>query len=159
MPASSPPETATSGPAAPENLDPPVAELRRRIAVMTARNAVYKSLAVEVVDIAPRQGVFAMTVRPDHANGADACHGGVVFTFADIAMAMVAISLRGRAVTAGAQIEFLAPARIGARLLARSTETYCEGRTGHYDVRLTDDAGTTIALLRGRMRFLGGPAW
>ena len=54
-----------------------------------------------------------MPVRADMLNGLGVCHGGVVFTLADSAMAFSSNSFNHLAVATQAEIDWLAPAREG----------------------------------------------
>ena len=62
-----------------------------------------------------------------------------------------------RAMTASAAIDYLAPAPVGARLIADAREVARQGRNVFYDVVISVDGGETIAIVRGRMKILGGP--
>ena len=56
--------------------------------------------------------------------------------------------VRGRGLLAG--IEFVRPARLGDRLTAEAREVHRGGRTGIYDVEVTNEAGEVVAIFRGR---------
>ena len=124
---------------------------------IVARNPVYQGLGVEIVDIAPGRATFAMAVRPDMANVHGTCHGGLIFTLADIAFGFAAQASNERAMSTSAEVQFLAPAMVGTRLVARAVELWREDRNAVYDVRIEGEGGRVVALLRGRMRYLGGP--
>ena len=63
-----------------------------------------------------------MTVRPDMVNGHDIAHGGLVFALADTAFACACNSHGPVTVAAGAEIVFVAPARLGDVLEAEAVE-------------------------------------
>ena len=96
-----------------------------------------------------------MVVRPDMVNGHDLCHGGLISTLADSAFAL-ACNSRGRlTVAAGADITFVAAARLGDVLLAEATQRTAYGRSGLTDVTVTRESdGAVIAEFRGRSRSL-----
>jgi len=119
---------------------------------MFDRDAASQALGMHIVSMGPGQAVLEMTVRPDMVNGHQICHGGMIFTLADSAFAFACNSRDRVAVAAGCSIEFIAPARLGERLVASATEQARSGRSGVYDVRVTNDAAQTVALLRGRSR-------
>ena len=56
----------------------------------------------------------------------------------------------------GFGIDFLAPARIGDVLTARCIEISKSGRTGVYDVELSNQRGERVAVFRGRSYTLKG---
>jgi acyl-CoA thioesterase len=60
-------------------------------------------------------------------------------------------------VVAAAEIQFISPARMGETLLAVARERASAGRSGIYDVEVTDAAtGRLVALLRGRAQRIDG---
>jgi acyl-CoA thioesterase len=53
-------------------------------------------------------------------------------------------------VASGFAVDFLAPARLGDVLTARCAEVWKAGRTGVYDVEVSNQRGERIAVFRGR---------
>lgn len=53
-------------------------------------------------------------------------------------------------------ITFVAPAQLGDRLRAAAVEVLRRGRSGIYDVTVTNQDGAVIALMRGDAREIGG---
>lgn len=130
---------------------------------MFERDAASRALGMRIVAMGPGRAQLEMTVRADMVNGHQICHGGMIFTLADSAFAFACNSRDRVAVAAGCSIEFVAPAKLGDRLAASATEQTRAGRSGVYDVHVTDGTGQTVALLRGRSRerdesVLSGPA-
>lgn len=119
---------------------------------MYERDAASQALGIQLVAVGEGTATTRMVVRPDMVNGHDVAHGGFIFTLADTAFAFACNSYGPVTLAAGAAIEFLAPARAGSTLTAVATERYRQGRSGHYDVEVTDDLGTVVALFRGRSR-------
>ena len=91
-----------------------------------------------------------MTVRDDMLNGHAICHGGFIFTLADSAFAFACNSYNLNTVASGCSIDFLAPARLGDVLTAHAQEKGASGRTGVYDIVVTNASGQNIALFRGK---------
>ncbi len=83
-------------------------------------------------------------------NGHDICHGGFIFTLADSAFAYSCNSYNLVTVASGCTIDFLAPARQGDVLRAQAHERSVSGRTGVYDIEVTNQRGEKIALFRGK---------
>jgi acyl-CoA thioesterase len=106
--------------------------------------------------IAPGEATLSMTVTPEMSNGHGTCHGGYIFTLADSAFAFACNAYNQRVVGQHASITYLAPARLGDRLTAIATETSRQGRSGVYDVRVTNQDGTHIAEFRGHSRTVKG---
>jgi acyl-CoA thioesterase len=84
-------------------------------------------------------------------NGHDICHGGLIFTFADSTFAFACNARNRVTVAAGAEIHFVSPAKRGETLVAVARERAGAGRSGIYDIEVTESAsGRLIALFRGR---------
>ena len=103
-----------------------------------------------------------MPIRRDMTNGHGICHGGYMFLLADSTFAFACNSHNQRAVAASAKINFLASAHEGDVLTAEGVEQHVAGRSGVYDMRVTDQHGRLIALFRGKSatikgRFIGSP--
>lgn len=96
-----------------------------------------------------------MTVRPEMCNGFGIVHGGMVFLLADSAMAFASNSQPEPAVATTAEIDWLAPARAGQVLSATATRRWASARSSLWDVEISADDGTAIALFRGRTRVTG----
>ena len=110
----------------------------------------------EVVEVALGQVTLAMTVREDMSNTHGVCHGGVIFTLADSCFGFAANSYNDKTIAASCEIKYLQPGEVGDRLTAVSHELWKRGRSGLYDVTITNQAGESIALMRGHARLVGG---
>jgi acyl-CoA thioesterase len=91
-----------------------------------------------------------MAVRDEMLNGHEICHGGFITTLADSAFAFACNSRNQLTVAAGLTVDFLAPAHRGDVLTADAVEVSLAGRTGVYDIVVTNQQGARIALVRGR---------
>ena len=129
----------------------------RIISQMAERNPVFRHLGIEVELAEPGHTRFAMVMRADLTNTFGTGHGGILFTLADMAFGFTCNAGGERAMTASAAIDYLAPAPVGARLIADAREVERQGRNVFYDVVISIDGGETIAIVRGRMKVLGGP--
>ena len=99
---------------------------------------------------------MSLTIEPHHANGHGICHGGVTFSLADSAFAFACNSRNRSTVAQHNMISYIAPGRIGDRLSARAEEVTLNGRSGIYDVRITNQDGQLIAEMRGISRAIKG---
>jgi acyl-CoA thioesterase len=108
-----------------------------------------RALGMHIEDIGPGRASLSMTVRPDMANGQKLCHGGYIFMLADSAFGYACNSHNQRALSASASIDYLAPAHVEDRLTAHAAETERAARRGIYDVKVVNQRGDTVALLRG----------
>src|SRR3954462_8935825 len=116
---------------------------------MMAADRASAALGIEVIDSGPGWARVRMIVRPDMVNGHDLAHGGLIFTLADTAFACACNSWGPMTVAAGAEIAFLAPARLGDELEALAQERSRRGRTGIYDVTVRRGE-EVVAEFRGR---------
>ena len=116
---------------------------------MYPRDAAAQSLGITVDSVGPGHARCRMQVRSDMLNGHGTCHGGLIFALADAAFAYACNAYDRVTVAMGAQITFVAPARDGDVLFAAAEERHRAGRTGVYDVEVTRQDGTLIALFRG----------
>jgi len=123
---------------------------------MFANDHAARGLGMEVVAIGPGTAELTMTVRQDMINGHDICHGGLVATLADTAFAYACNSYNEVTVASGFSVDLVAPARLGDRLTAHCREVSKAGRTGVYDVEITNQRGERVGVFRGRSYTLKG---
>jgi acyl-CoA thioesterase len=125
--------------------------LAERVAAqMWRRDDASQKLGMRIVRIAPGRAELAMSVRADMLNGHAICHGGFIFTLADSTFAYACNSYNLATVASGCAIDFVAPAREGDVLTATGREVSASGRTGVYDIEVTNQRGDKIALFRGK---------
>jgi acyl-CoA thioesterase len=98
--------------------------------------------------------IVSMVLRDDMMNGHDITHGGFVFSLADTAFAIACNDDVTPTVAAGADITFLKATRAGQTLTATAVLRARAGRSGVYDVTVTDETGAVVAEFRGRSRTL-----
>ncbi|WP_175425647.1 hydroxyphenylacetyl-CoA thioesterase PaaI [Trinickia violacea] len=138
-----------------ESLSPD--ELARATAkAMFDADACSRALGFELLEVHPGYARMRMTVRPDFLNGHNICHGGLMFTLADSTFAFACNSYNINTVASGCSIEFLRPVHGGDVLTAEAVEQVLSGRNGIYDIRLTNRAGETVAMFRGKSAHIKG---
>jgi acyl-CoA thioesterase len=124
---------------------------------MLAQDNASRALGMVLEEVGPGQARMRMMVRDDMINGHDLCHGGLIFALADSSLAFACNARNRITVVAAAEIQFISPARMGETLLAVARERASAGRSGIYDVEVTDAAtGRLVALLRGRAQRIDG---
>ena len=128
----------------------PQAIAERVGAGMVAEDAASRMLGMRVEAIGPGRARMCMSVRTDMLNGFKVCHGGFIATLADSAFAFACNSYNELSVAAGFSIDLLAPAHEGDLLSADAVEVMRRGRTGVYDVRVTNQRDELVAVFRGR---------
>lgn len=122
---------------------------------MFAADLASRSLGIEVLEVSEGRAVVSMRVRDTMVNGHGIVHGGYVFLLADTAFAGACNSYGPVTVASGAEISFVASARLDEVLIATAEVRTRYGRNGIYDVTVhrEDPAGrTVIAEFRGRSR-------
>ena len=132
-------------------------ELARAVGrAMYEADACSRALGFELTEVRPGYARMRATVRPDFLNGHAICHGGIIFTLADSTFAFACNSHNVNTVASGCSIEFLRPVHGGDTLTAEATEQTISGRTGIYDIRVTNGAGETVAMFRGKSAHIKG---
>jgi acyl-CoA thioesterase len=124
--------------------------------VMWREDNASKWLGMKVEEVRPGYARLSMTVTSNMVNGHNLCHGGLIFTLADSTFAFACNSHNQRAVAAGGSIEFLAPAFLGDVLTAEGVEQALRGRTGVYDMKVTNQNKELIAVFRGKSATIKG---
>ena len=129
---------------------------QRSAQAMWARDDASKWLGMSLDAVGPGVATTSFTVEKHHTNGHDICHGGYIFTLADSAFAFACNSYNQLAVAQHNTISFLRPGKLGERLTAVAREVTRAGRSGLYDVTVSDAAGKVIAEFRGASRVIDG---
>jgi len=109
-----------------------------------------------LAEIRPGYARMTMPVREDMLNGHLTCHGGFIFALADSAFAFACNSRNLNTVGAGCSIDYIAPGRLHDVLVAVAVEQNVSGKSGIYDVRVTDQDDRIIALFRGKSLRVNG---
>jgi acyl-CoA thioesterase len=123
---------------------------------MWANDRASKSLGMQLVAIGPGSATLTMAVRDDMLNGHDLCHGGLIATLADSAFAFACNAYNEVTVASGFDVNLLAGARRGDLLSASAREVAKSGRTGVYDIAVTNQRGEAVAAFRGRSYTIKG---
>jgi len=119
---------------------------------MMQRDRASASLGMVVEVNEPGSAVVSMPIREDMLNGFDITHGGFVFAVADTAFAIACNDSEALTVAAGADVSFLATSTVGDTLTAVATVKASAGRSGIYDVEISNQRGEIVAEFRGRSR-------
>ena len=115
-----------------------------------------KWLGMELEEVRAGYARVSMEVRAQMVNGQKLCHGGLIFALADSSFGFACNAHNHKAVAASCTIEFLRPGALGDRLTAEATETARAGRSGFYDVKVTNQRGDLVALFRGKSAMVKG---
>jgi acyl-CoA thioesterase len=116
---------------------------------MMAADQASAALGIVVTEAVDGRATATMRVREDMVNGHGVAHGGMLFALADSAFAAACNSRGPRSLAAGAEIVFVAPARLGDELVAIASERTRFGSRGIYDVTVRRGS-EVIAEFRGQ---------
>jgi acyl-CoA thioesterase len=123
---------------------------------MWAEDSASKGLGMQLISVEPGRAVLAMTITERMVNGHNIAHGGFIFTLADSAFAFACNTYNQRTVAQHCAVTFLAPGKLGDRLIAKAVERRRAGRSGIYDIVVTREDGAAIAEFRGHSRTIDG---
>ena len=138
-------------------LDPQLVAERVRDG-MSENDRVLKANDIRFEAVGPGYAKVKTTVREEMLNGFDICHGGYITLLADTAFAYACNSYNEQTVASGISLDFMAPGRRGDVLCAEAKEVFAAGRTGVYDISITNQKGELIAVMRGKSYRLKGRA-
>ncbi|MEU3847765.1 hotdog fold thioesterase [Micrococcus terreus] len=113
-------------------------------------------MGIEVEHAENGHAIMHMTVREEMLNGYGIAQGGMIFAFADTCFAWICNDMDGDGstitVAQGVDVNFISSPKVGQRLTASGRLLSQFGRSGLYDIEVTDDAGRLVAQFRGRSR-------
>jgi acyl-CoA thioesterase len=133
------------------------AEIARLSAeAMWADDRASQGLGMEVLEVGSGRARLVMTITERMLNGHGSCHGGFIFSLADSAFAFACNSHGQPAVAQHCSVTYVAPGRLGMRLVADAQERQRGERSGIYDITVRDETGIVIAEFRGHSRTLPG---
>ena len=123
-------------------------------------------MGIEVLELGDGTATITMQLRKEMLNGFGIAHGGMLFALADTAFALSCNPAEGSdktiTVASGVDINFLKPGIPGRTLTAHGQRVVQQGRSGVYDIRVTQDTPQgdeeLLAVFRGRSRTIPKPA-
>ena len=115
-----------------------------------------KWIGMSLIEVKEATATLELIVKKHHCNGHGNCHGGVIYSLADSAFAFACNSRNQSTVAQHNTITYLAPGFLGDTLTAQAVETSLIGRTGIYDVCVTNQNNEVIAEFRGCSRTIKG---
>ena len=124
-------------------------DLPAHLSAMLAHDAFSRWLGVSLVSVTPGRCVMRMRVRDDMMNGFGVSHGGIVFAFADSAMAFACNGGTNVTVAVDNQVAYPAAVKVDDELTAEAVEDSVTGRFGFYRVTIRNQHDVIVALFRG----------
>lgn len=108
-----------------------------------------KSNGIELMEVQEGYARARMTLRKEHMNSVATCHGGAIFTLADLAFAAAVNSHGTMAVAINVNISYIKAAIEGDVLTAEARETALHTKLAVCSVAVTDQANAIVALFQG----------
>ena len=78
-------------------------------------------------------------VKEEYQNFNQVCHGGFIFTLADVAFSLASNSHNQQAYAVNVSLDLLSSARTGDRLVAEAQEVRIAGKLGFYEMKVYRD--------------------
>lgn len=115
---------------------------------MLADDPFSRWLGIRVIEVSKGRCTLEMTVRDEMLNGFGVCHGGILFSLADSALAFASNSHGVKALALEDNISFLRKVLPGERLRASTEELSKTRNTAVYKVTIKRN-DETVAAFRG----------
>ena len=116
---------------------------------MFENDAASQALGIELMQIKCGGAIAVMVVKGSMLNGLKTCHGGQIFSLADSTFAFACNSHNKLAVALSCTIDFVSPAFEGDTLTATAEELHQGGRSGVYQIKVTNQNQQLIAIFKG----------
>lgn len=113
------------------------------------KDRVAKNNGMAIEDIDEGYAKVSMEIKEEHLNGADVCHGGIIFSLADFAFAIASNSYGTLALGINNSISYLNSALLGESIYAEAKEVDKNFKLGSYSITVTNKEDKTIAIMQG----------
>lgn len=120
-----------------------------------AKGTFWEHLGLRAVDVAEERTIIALDAKPEHLNGMDIVHGGVLASMLDSAMGLAVMRAYPgrRIVTTNLNVHFVAPMKTGT-LTAVAEIAHKSRTTITVQASVTDAAGKLGTIGTGSFRLL-----
>ena len=116
-----------------------------------------RKFALALVDLGDGYSKVEMTYTADMNNIFGLAHGGAIFALIDEAFQTACNSHGTLAVALNLSITYIAPAVLGSRLTAEAREYSRTRKTASYEIKVTDDQGSLLAVCQALAYRTGNP--
>ncbi len=120
------------------------------------RDRLIELFGMKIEKVEPGKADVIMTVTENQLNAASLCHGGAIFSLADVAFALACNSHGIMALALEVSINYLRPAKKGETLKAMAREKNLGKRTGLYIVEVVNEKGKKVAFCKATAYRLDG---
>ena len=117
-------------------------------AIIDSHDKLISMFDMKIREVGPGRAVVSMTVKEAHVNSAQMCHGGTIFSLADVAFALACNSHGPLALAIDMSISYLRPVSVGELITATCTEKHRSRRLGSYHIEVTNASAQVVALLK-----------
>ena len=125
--------------------------------LMYERDAFSQWLGIEILDVKEGFCNITMTIRQEMTNGFGISHGGIIYAFADSALAFASNSYGEQALSIETQISHVRRANIGDTLVATTVLKHNSKRLGIYEVEVKNQNDALVGLFKGTVYKTGTP--
>ena len=108
-----------------------------------------KSIGAQLVEVREGYARARLTDAEQHLIGAGGCHGGVIYTLADLAFAAVANSHGILSLGISNTITFIKSAQLGETINAECIEQVNHHKLPYCDIKVSNEQGETLAIMTG----------
>jgi acyl-CoA thioesterase len=127
-----------------------MSELHEKVvAHMMKHDAFSKWLGIKVIDVKEGYAKIKMTIREEMVNGFHVAHGGIVFSFADSALAFACNNRNNLSLALECNISFLKQVNVDDELTAEAKEIHNGKSTGVYSINVINQNNQQVALFKG----------
>jgi acyl-CoA thioesterase len=116
---------------------------------MMQHDAFSKWLGIEILEIKEGSCKLKMKIREEMTNGFYVSHGGIIFSFADSALAFACNNRNNLSLAMDCNISFLKQVNVGDKLTAEAKEIHNGKSTGVYSVTVINQNNQQVALFKG----------
>lgn len=116
---------------------------------MFKNDRLFSLLGARILEMDEGYAKVELTVKEEHLNAAGVCHGGVIFSLADLAFALASNSHGKLALAIEVSITFMRSVSAGERIVAEAREVNLGKRTATYLMEVRNSENSLIALAKG----------
>lgn len=120
-----------------------------RMHTLAGRDALAAALGMTYTNGGVGRATVSMVVGKEHLNCYGTCHGGTIFTLADVAFGLASSSYNVIAPGIDVHITYHVPVRVGQRLIATSAEIYRGNKLAVIRVEVRDESGVLVSNFTG----------
>ena len=125
--------------------------------LINEKDMLISCFGMDIIEVKKGSAAVRMKVGKDHVNTADVCHGGVIFSLADVAFALACNSHGTLALALDMSISFLKTVQVGETITAMCEEQHAGKSIGCYTIEVSDSANNLVSLLKATAFRKGTP--